>query len=340
MESIIRNHIEKYMKQNKLFSERQYGFISGRSTSLQLLTVLEEWTKVLDMGYTVDCIYMNYKKAFDTVPHRRLLGKLNSYGFTEQLMGWMTSFLTGRVQKVSINNNHSKWKQVESGIPQGSVLGPILFVIYINDLPDIVSSKAFLFADDIKIYRVKTREDDNKELQKDLNLLSDWSETWLLKFHQDKCKHMKITCNENEENNPSYDLHNKKNQKVEEEKDIGVTIDSHLTFEKHISEKIAKADSMAYLIRRTFDYLNADISVPLYKALVRSHLDFANSVWAPNKIEHIEEIEKVQKRATKWLPGMFQLNYGERLKAFKLPTLAYRRLRGYLIETFSLRPSS
>ena len=228
------------MKQNKLFSERQYGFISGSSTSLQLLTVLEEWTKALGMGYTVDCIYMDYKKAFDAVPHRRLLGKLNSYGFTEQLLEWMTSFLTGRVQIVSINNNDSKWKQVESGIPQGSVLGPILFVIYINDLPDIVSAKAFLFADDTKIYRVITRKDDHKELQKDLDILSDWSETWLLKFHPDKCKHMKIARNKKEENNPSYDLHNKKIQKVEEEKDIGVTIDSHLTFAKHISEKIAR----------------------------------------------------------------------------------------------------
>ena len=221
MESIIRNHIVRYMKQNKLFSERQYGFISGRSTSLQLLTVLEEWTKALDMGYTVDCIYMDYKKAFDTVPHRRLLGKLNSYGFTEQLLGWMTSFLTGRVQKASINNNHSKWKQVESGITQGSVLGPILFVIYINDLPDIVSSKALLFADDTKIYRVITREDDHKELHKELNLLSDWSETWLLKFHQDKCKHMKITCNKKKENNPSYDLHNEKIRKLRKKRTSG-----------------------------------------------------------------------------------------------------------------------
>ena len=123
-----------------------------------------------------------------------------------------------------------------------------------------------------------------------------WSETWLLKFHPDKCKHMKITRNKKEENDPSYDRHNKKIQKVEEEKDIGVTIDSHMTFEKHISEKIAKADSMAYLIRRTFHYLNADIFVPQYKALVGSHLDFANSLWAPNKIEHMEEIKKYKKR--------------------------------------------
>ena len=167
--SIIRNHVVKYMKQNKLFSDKQYGFISGRSTSLQLLTVLEEWTKALDDGFSIDCIYMDYKKAFDTVPHKRLLGKLCSYGFTDQMVGWMTSFLTGRVQKVSINNKDSKWKAVESGIPQGSVLGPILFVIYINDLPDIVTSKAFLFVDDTKIYRVITSEEDQAKLQMDLD---------------------------------------------------------------------------------------------------------------------------------------------------------------------------
>ena len=131
---------------------------------------------------------------------------------------------------------------------------------------------------------VITREDDQKELQKDLDILSDWRETWLLKYHPDKCKHMKITRNKKEENNPSYDLHNKKIKKVKEEKDIGVTIDSHLTFEKHISDKIAKADIMAYLIRRTFDYLNADIFVPLYKALVRSHLDFATQYGHPIKL--------------------------------------------------------
>ena len=129
----------------------------------------------------------------------------------------MKSFVTGRVQKVSINNNDSKWKQVESGIPQGCVLRPMLFVIYINDLPDIFSSNAFLFADDTKIYRVITREDDHKELQKDLDILSDWSETWLLKFHSDKCKHMKIARNKKEENNPSYIYNYKEIQNTFEE---------------------------------------------------------------------------------------------------------------------------
>ena len=101
------------MKNNKLFSDKQYGFISGRSTSLQLLTVLEEWTDALDNGLTVDCIYMDYRKAFDTFPHNRLLGKLESYGFNDQLLGWIRSFLKGRRQKVTINDKDSSWKEVD-----------------------------------------------------------------------------------------------------------------------------------------------------------------------------------------------------------------------------------
>ena len=189
-ESIIRNHIISFMKNNKLFSNKQYGFISGRSTSLQLLTVLEEWTEALDNGITVDCIYMDYK-AFDTVPHNRLLGKLKSYGFNEQITEWICSFMKGRIQKVTINKD-SSWKEVDSGIPQGSVLGPILFVIYINDLPELVSSKVYLFADDTKIFRVISKDTDRLELQEDLNKLSNWSDKWLLKSHADKCKHMNI----------------------------------------------------------------------------------------------------------------------------------------------------
>ena len=338
MESLIRNHIIKFMQDNKLFSSKQYGFISGRSTSLQLLTMLEEWTKALDEGLSVDCIYMDYRKAFDTVPHKRLLGKLKSYGFTDQIIGWITSFLIGRIQKVTINNQDSKWSSVDSGIPQGLVLGPILFVIYINDLPDIVDSQIYLFADDTKIFRAITNKKDQEILQKDLNTMNNWSDTWLLRFHADKCKHMNINRNftNREQTTHDYKLNDTILQTVEEEKDIGVTIDNQLKFDRHISEKIAKADSMAALIRRTFEHLNNETFVPLYKALVRSQLDYAHSVWAPYKIEHIEEIEKVQRRATKRLPGMSSLSYEDRLKKLKLPTLAYRRLRGDLIEIFKI----
>ena len=171
------------MKENKFFSRKQYGFISGHSTTLQLLTVLDKWTEALDTGYSVDCVYMDYAKAFDTVPHRRLIYKLSTYGITDKVISWVKDFLSNRIQQVGVQGEESSWRSVTSGIPQGSVLGPLLFVIFINDLPDCVTSEAYLFADDTKIFRIITKQGDREELQQDLQKLDEWSKKWLLKFH-------------------------------------------------------------------------------------------------------------------------------------------------------------
>jgi len=132
------------------------------------------WTMAIDDGYAVDAIYLDFKKAFDTVPHRRLLGKLEAYGINNPVLGWIKSFLTDRIQKVSINGAESTLCEVSSGIPQGSVLGPLLFVIYINDLPEVVESEAFLFADDTKIFRTIKSSKDLDMLQADLDALGKW----------------------------------------------------------------------------------------------------------------------------------------------------------------------
>jgi hypothetical protein len=210
------------MKRNNFFTRKEYGFISGRSTALQLLEVLDKWTGALDLGYSIDCVYMDYQKAYDAVPHKRLHNKLTSYGIHEQLIAWIDNFLSNRVQQVGVNGERSAWHNVTSGIPQGSVLVPLLFVIFINDLPETVNSDAYLFADDTKIFKIIKSSDDSTILQEDLTKLEEWSDTWLLRFHPDKCKNMHIG-KKNDDN--SYSLHRKLLEKVIEEKDIGVVID-------------------------------------------------------------------------------------------------------------------
>ena len=190
MEIIVREVIVGHMIQ-KLFSDRQLGFISRRSTTLQLLIVMEEWTEILDNGGTLDSIYMDFMKAFEKVPHKRMLRKLRSYGLSEQIIKWVADFWGDRSQKVSVNNSESRDRPVTSSIPQGSVLGPILFVIYINDMPECVNASTYLFADDTKIYKDISCEDDVSGLQADLDQLQKWSDTWLLKLHPNKCKIMK-----------------------------------------------------------------------------------------------------------------------------------------------------
>ena len=333
-ETLIRDHIIKHMDSEDLFSNRQFGFMGGRSTSLQLLRVLEDWTKILDEGGLIDCIYMDFMKAFDKVPHRRLLEKIKSYGIKGQIYEWITAFLRDRKQRVNVNGSKSDWSEVLSGIPQGSVLGPLLFVIYINDLPDMSThSTTYLFADDTKIYNRINSIEDCTELQRDVTGLEEWSNEWLLRFHPEKCKVLRIGRNHPEFD---YQLHNTILEEVEEEKDIGVVVDDQLRFHKHISEKVTKANNVMGIIRRSFTHLNEEIFLKLYKALVRPHLEYAAVVWSPTYKKYIKSIESVQRRATKQIPGMSDLSYEERLQKLRLPTLVYRRARGDMIDTYKI----
>ena len=173
------------MRSNKLFSDKQFGFISGRSTVLQLIRVIDNWTEILDEGGCIDVAYCDFMKAFDKVCHKRLVHKLKLYNIGTLYSRWIESFLDSRQQKVIVNGVASNPKDVTSGIPQGSVLGPILFVLYINDLPDVIKhgSIPYLFADDTKIYHSVRCTQDCKDLQEDIKAMQAWSDKWLLCFH-------------------------------------------------------------------------------------------------------------------------------------------------------------
>ena len=158
----------------------------------QLLNVIEDWTGAIESGKSVDVIYLDFSKAFDRVPHAHLISKLSSYGINGLLLKWIKDFLDNRRQRVCVRGSHSNWSSVTSGVPQGSVLGPILFIIYVNDLPEVVTSNLWMFADDSKIYRTITSDEDINRLQEDLHNISIWCSKWLMTLNLDKCKCMSV----------------------------------------------------------------------------------------------------------------------------------------------------
>ena len=338
LESLIRDNIMRHMKRENLLSKHQFGFVSGRSTILQLLHVMDRWTEILDGGGLIEACYFDFMKAFDTVPHRRLMAKVSSYGIEGRIWEWISAFLTDRTQRVQVNGETSDWRPVTSGIPQGSVLGPLLFVLYINDLPELVSSHIKLYADDTKLYNDTRSSDAKAQFQQDILTLQEWSDRWLLKFHPDKCKTM--TIGKSDQDHQYYmvlpDSSHTILERVTSEKDLGVIFDNNLNFREEIASRVSKANKIMGIIRRTFLHLNKDNFILLFKALVRPHTEYGATIWSPQYMKDIELLENVQRRATRLIPGLRDLPYEDRLRTLRLPTLRYRRLRGDMIETYKM----
>jgi len=336
LESIIRDSIVKFMDNNKLWYTDQHGFLRGKSCITQLLQVIEDWSFMLNERKCVTNIYLDFAKAFDSVPHRRLLHKLEGYGIHGAMVKWIESFLVNRKQRVKINGVQSCTHPVVSGVPQGSVLGPVLFLTYINDMPDNIESTLKMFADDTKIYLQTNTEEQCRSLQEDLGKLTKWSETWQLRFNTDKCKTMTLgnvsieyVYNMDDGNGKIAEL-----STTSVEKDLGIFIDNKLNFKHHICSAVTKANQICEIIRRTFTYLDEFVFKKLFTSLVRPHLEYGNAVWAPHLKQNINTIENVQRRATKLIPGFNKLAYSERLERLKLPTLIYRCWRGNMIEVY------
>ena len=334
MGKLIKDAVHTHLIANNLLSKKQIGFDCRRSTVTQLLNYIDKCAEIVANGGVVDSIYFDFSKAFDTVPHQRLSIKIKAYGIQGKVLSWIEAFLSGREQVVRVNGELSSPKPVISGIPQGSVLGPLLFVLYINDLPDVVKSNILLFADDTKIFNQVKSRSDALLIQEDINELEQWSDKWLLRFNTDKCHVLTLGKIENIQHTFRYTLYDKELDHVFEEKDLGVIIDMDLNFEEHMSSKIGKANGIMGLIRRTFSYLDPITFKKLYTSFVRPHLEYAQPVWSPHLRKHIKMLENVQIRATKLVDGMKNLEYTERLKELKLPTLLHRRERGDMIQVW------
>ena len=241
--------------------------------------------------------------------------------------------MSDRKQRVVLGNEKSGWKPVTSGIPQGSVLGPILFIIFINDMPKVVKSYMKLFADDAKIYKAIESVENISMIQHDIDKLLMWSEKWQLPLNISKCKVLHYGTK-----NPNH-LYKMGNQPLSSdvsEKDVGVTFDLQLNFKLHIRNMVAKANSRVGIIKRSFSCLNKKNFLLLYKSLVRPILEYCSSVWNPLYKNEALEIEKVQRRATKLVPNLRNLNYEDRLRALNITTLFFRRKRADVIQVYRL----
>ena len=314
---------------NNLITPLQHGFLRNRSCVTQLLSVLHTIGRNLDKNIQADVIYLDFAKAFDTVDHNVLLSKLKAYGVSGQLLTWFANYLSGRHQRVVIDGATSQWAPVTSGVPQGSLLGPLLFIIFINDLPDVAIGDVFtsLYADDTKVYRNINTIEDCMSMQKTLTNMDTWTRQNNIRFNASKCKALTITRKKSPLNF-IYKLDNVELEHVSTEKDVGVNITNSLTWNTHIHAIIAKANELLGLLKRTCPLLN-DVSArrSLYLALVKSHLSYATQVWSPDKIALKTQIERVQRRATRWIlkQRVGVMSYRDKLLTLKLLPLTFDR---------------
>ena len=325
LERCIFNHI--FNKTKHLITQLQHGFLKGRSTATQLLTVLHEIISNLDKNFQTDIIYLDFSKAFDSVSHKLLIHKLRSFGFCGSLLHWFDDYLTNRTQRVVINGSCSDWLPVHSGVPQGSILGPLLFLFFINDMSEAVAPETTLalFADDSKVFRQIRSVHDSTQLQSDLDSLLAWSIKWKLKFNIGKCKILSIN-NTNPFLLHSYHLSNVPLERVNKINDLGLILNSNLTWDNHIASKISKADQMMGLIKRTVGYrCPPKTKLILYNTLAKSALSYGSIIWSYGSKKLLKSVEAVQRRATKYITNDYTSDYKTRLLKCNLLPFSYTK---------------
>ena len=333
LETLIRDKLVNHLEENNLLKNTQHGFRNKRSCLTNLLDFFYDILNHYDESKAVDIIYLDFQKAFDKVPHQRLLIKLKSLGIQGKVLKWVTNWLRNRKQRVVINGKASQWINVTSGVPQGSVLGPVLFLVYINDIDEGITGIISKFADDTKIANKVASNEQTKEMQNNLDKLSEWGQTWQMSFNENKCKVMHIGYR-NEK--AQYSLNGTQLKSVDSEVDLGVTISNNLKPSQQCSEAIKKANKIIGLIGRSFEYKSKNTILTLYTSLVRPHLEYCVQAWCPYYQKDIEKLERVQRRVTKMIPSLRSKPYEERLEELNLFPLSQRRLRGDLIQAFKI----
>ena len=338
METVIKDQIIDYLLSKNVISKQQHGFVRKHSTTTNLLESTHDWIVGLGSANNVDVVYIDFSKAFDSIVFSKLLFKLQNCGISGRLLSWLSSFIHGRSQCVVLENCFSSSRYVLSGVPQGSVLGPILFLVFINDVASICCGETTveLFADDLKLYSVYNSTDNSANLQHSIDKLVEWSNLWQLQINMNKCQVLSIHTKLNINISSNYSLNGFVLSSAALANDLGVYVDSNLTFKHHIATIITKAHQRAGVFFRGFVSRSYEIIRKTFITYIRPLLEYNSNVWNPTHKYLIDQIENVQRRFTKRITSLSHLSYLERLSILKLEPLELRRLWFDLIQYYKI----
>ena len=329
-ERLVNASLRKHIR--FLICDEQHGFLAGRSTVTNLTLYTDFLSKCLDEKSEVHSIYTDFCKAFDVVSFDLLLLKMQKqFGIDGISLAWFRSYLTDRFQRVTLSGMESEWFNVLSGVPQGSILGPTLFLMFVNDLPSILTSSCcLLFADDAKVFMKINNVNDCKRLQSDIDSLSSWCNVWKINLNISKCMVMKFSLKRSLAVNFVYFICETVLPSVNEIKDLGVIFTSNLCFNKHITTITKKSFQLVGFLRRVLKlFKNRDVCITMFNSLIRSRLEYCSVIWSPSAKHFIDKIERVQKKYLKFMCFKFRLPYDvpypSLCKSFKFQPLYHRR---------------
>ena len=342
LERLISSHLRDYLESNNLLTDHQFGFRSGRSTEDQLLLVYNEVSKTVDEGAVVDIVLFDFSKAFDVVSHNILLDKLYKLGITDVLLQWFASFLSGRQMQVGIAGRTSAARDVKSGVPQGSVLGPLLFLVYINSIACHLTSPYAIFADDLKIYACVSHASGGvvpctvQSVQADIDTLYTTAVSWGLHMNRQKCAVLRFSRNIRNPCTPTYLLDGLAIPVVDKHTDLGVLIDSQLKFHDHVREVARKASGLAQNFLKSTVSRSPEFMLFLWTTHIRPLIEYGSCVWNTGYITDLSLLERVQRKWTKQIAGLENLCYADRLKTLDLYSVQGRLLRADLIRYWKI----
>ena len=340
-ERIIFKHMFNYFRENFLISIWQSGFLPGSSTITQLLELYDQFCRAIDERKEVRIVFLDISKAFDKVWHKGLLHKLGKNGITGRLMSWLKDYLKDRYQRVILNGQKSQWGRITAGVPQGSVLGPLLFLIFINDLTSVIRHcKIRLFADDTCLFiEVENPDEARTQLQADLNNIQTWADNWLVTFSPAKSKDMILSLKTNKPIHQPLSLANEDIVRVESHKHLGITISSDLKWSTQIMEMAKKACTRLNIMRPLKMIMDRKTLELLYFAFVRSQMEYGDILWdIPNPNDRtLDILEMVQVNAARLVCGGIARSsttklYGE----LKWVPLAIRRKQHRLAQFYRI----